>query len=123
MRRLVALTKESPALMQRVIRRLLLAGFIALYGAVSLCGSAIHSVPGFDHVAAGEGADSHDAHPLTSPHDDCPVCHFLAQGQLTTEAVPTIFSDRMGMESPGERPLIPPRRSHRPAAPRAPPLV
>ncbi|WP_076343492.1 DUF2946 family protein [Paludisphaera borealis] len=109
--------------MQRVLRRLLLASFVALYGAATLCGPALHSIPGFDHAKAESAPDGHDSAPTPSHHDDCPVCHFLAQGQIAAEDEPEHFTNVVWKEPAHNLPLVPPRPFRRSSIPRAPPAV
>jgi Protein of unknown function (DUF2946) len=117
--------RDGLFLMQRVLRRLFLASFVALYGAVSLCGSALHALPGLDldHVKVGSSSHGQDSAPPTSHHDDCPVCHFLAQGQLVFQGGPEIFTDAMWKEPAHNPPLAPPRPFRLASIPRAPPVA
>ena len=104
-----------------------MASLVGLYGGVTAFGPALHSLPGFGHVPAAlteltGGCDSHPA-PLVGPHDDCPVCHFLTQGQILVDP------DRQGrvevvqIHPADEIPLIIPSGVRLPTHPRAPPVV
>lgn len=77
-------------MMTRQVRNLLLGALIALHATVTLCGPGLHALPGWSHGTGltplarndhshGPGPSSHQA------SDDCPVCQFLAQGQLAAE--------------------------------------
>jgi hypothetical protein len=113
--------------MRRFARQILMASLVALYGGVTAFGPALHSLPGFKHGPAAlahstGGSDSHPA-PLVGSHDDCPVCHFLSQGQILVDP------DRLGrvevvqIHPADEIPLFIPSGTRLPTHPRAPPLV
>jgi hypothetical protein len=113
--------------MRRFARQILMASLVVLYGGVTAIGPALHSLPGFKHVPAAlsaptSGSDSHPA-PLVGSHDDCPVCHFLIQGQIPADP------DRQGrvevvqIRPADETPLFIPSGACLPTHPRAPPLV
>ena len=88
--------------MQRRVRQILLASLLALYGALTACGPALHWVPGADHVKYGSpGKGDGPDHP-TGPHHDCPVCHFLAQGQITADPAQILSMDVVRIQ-PGAR--------------------
>src|SRR4051794_30009016 len=82
---------------RRRIRQILLASLLALYGALTVGGSALHSLPGAGHAKAGTAARGDDSDRPTSPHDDCPVCHFLAQGQITGSSAHVPCLDVVGI--------------------------
>src|SRR5260370_17696329 len=78
--------------MPRSLRQTLVALLIALHAAVTLCGPGLHALPGWGHDSGlhplaktdhshGPGKSSHEA------KDECPVCQFLAQGQLSSNCV------------------------------------
>src|SRR4051812_46011342 len=78
-------------MMPRSARQILIVLLAALHLIVAVGGSCLHSLPGWDHSAVSTRrpvqAGQHDA-PVKAPHTsthDCPVCHFLSQGQLPTE--------------------------------------
>lgn len=90
---------------------------VALYGAAALAGPALHSLPGLGHKAAVG-----DEHPTPSPHDDCPICHFLALGQIPDDPTATIAPDRPRIaedEAPRPRPIA---TVEPPSRPRGPPV-
>ena len=73
--------------MPRLARYALIATLIAIHGAVTLCGTGLHALPGLGHVSALNPRAKHDhSHgPGKSAHesaDDCQICQFLAQGQI-----------------------------------------
>ncbi len=76
--------------MTRSVRNALLATLIGLHAAVTFCGPGLHALPGWSHGTGltpfarndhshGPGPSSHQA------SDDCPVCQFLAQGQVVPD--------------------------------------
>jgi hypothetical protein len=72
----------------------LLIGFVTLLnGTVMLLGPGLHGLPGWGHCAvAGRVEESTDHGPHFADAKDsseahCPVCEFLAHGQLPTEPV------------------------------------
>jgi hypothetical protein len=74
---------QSDIVTRRIVRQLLVASLIALHAAIALCGPCLHELPGLGHDSSA-GSQTQQ-HPLKSSHDsgdNCPVCHFLAQGQL-----------------------------------------
>ena len=114
--------------MRRSLRHSLVATLIALHAAVTLLGPSLHALPGWGHGSGltplaksdhshGSGKSSH------SKADDCPVCQFLAQGQLSTD---------LGAGATGrlitalEVPIAPPASEASPlglSCPRAPPII
>lgn len=67
------------------LRRDLLLLLVHLYGVASSCGPAMHALPGFGADAEVSSPDKPldtESARLTTSHVDCPVCHFLALGQL-----------------------------------------
>ena len=115
---------ETLIKMSRFIRQFLFASLIACHAAVILCGPCLHALPGSTHEL-GAATKSHGPDdPLQSRRDtsdNCLICHFVAQGQLTVEfsgisaiqpsvevAVPSILTTR-------------PFAQLLPASPRAPP--
>ena len=72
--------------MPRFVRHFLFASLIACHAAVTLCGPCLHELPGSSHQI-GLATKSHrpDAPAQSSRDsaDNCLICHFVAQGQLT----------------------------------------
>ena len=108
--------------MTRTVPRLLFAGLIACHAAVTLCGPCLHELAGSSHPL-GPAAKTHrpDA-PAKSPTDsadNCLICHFVAQGQLTVDSTcersaPAV-AEFVVPELPAARPL--PHQSPRAPAP------
>src|SRR5260370_24945643 len=76
--------------MPRSLRQTLVALLIALHAAVTLCGPGLHALPGWGHNSGLHplAKNDHSHGPGKSSHaasDECPVCHFLAQGQLSSD--------------------------------------
>ena len=109
--------------MRRGVRQILLASLVALYGAMTLGGPALHALPGSGHVKAGTPFDGDGPdRPITS-HHDCPVCHFLGQAQRVADPthVPTI--DVARIKPADDLPTTFPSAVALPSAPRAPPFA
>ena len=71
-------------------RHALIAALIALHAAVSVCGAGLHALPGWGHDSGLHplARNDHSHGPGKSAHesaDECPVCQFLAQGQLSCD--------------------------------------
>jgi hypothetical protein len=112
--------------MPRIARKLLIAAMLALYGSVSLCGWGFHALSGSTHAGLPDrpeiesGLKSAETSATTA--DDCPVCQFHLQSQLSVESAHRIVSLVVQPRTPS-----PPRRlaSHSRvsfAYTRAPPL-
>ena len=112
--------------MPRSLRHALVAILIALHAAVSVCGEGLHALPGWGHLSGlqafaktdhshGAGKSSHQA------ADECPVCQFLAQGQLslgtTSGCVSRLIVELVTPDAPAADLILP----HSSSAPRAPP--
>ena len=70
---------------RRLARQSLVALLVALHAAVALCGPCLHELPGMSHEASSVSNLPQGQNPLKASHDSsdtCPICHFLAQGQL-----------------------------------------
>jgi hypothetical protein len=67
-------------------RRIALALLFALHGIAILCGPAMHRHDRLAGLSRGNRVTDRlpSAH-LGSADADCPVCHFLSQGQIGTE--------------------------------------
>ncbi len=116
-------TSDAISAMQRRARQLLLASLLALYGVMTVCGPALHALPGAGHVKAGSlgGGDGPD-HPTRS-HNDCPVCHFLAQVQIAGDSAHAPSMDVVRIQPVDDLPITFPPSIDRPSAPRAPPFA
>jgi hypothetical protein len=114
--------------MQGLVRRLFLASLLALYGLVTLCGPALHALPGCDHPGqvqdsdkgAGQGARPNS---LAGSPDDCPICHFHAQGQFLVASDRDLCTDVVRLRPADELPLVVSSPVFRLSIPRAPPLA
>ncbi len=112
--------------MTRSVRHFLFAALIACHAAVTLCGPCLHELPGSSHqfgpVTKTHRPDA-PAKSSTDSADNCLICHFVAQGQLTVastcEHSAPIVAEFVTPELPAVRPLP----HHSPSCPRAPPTV
>jgi hypothetical protein len=109
--------------MQRRARQILLASLIALYGTMTAGGPALHALPGAELVKAGTPDDGDGSDRPTSSHHDCPICHFLGQGQLAADPTHVLSMDVVRIKPADDLPLIFPAAVGRPSVPRAPPLA
>ncbi len=112
--------------MSRHLRQALFAALIACHAVVTLCGPSLHDLAGSSHAfgpAARADRSDTPAQPSRDSGDNCLICHFVAQGQLTVAAscdlsaplaVPLVI-----VEIPTARPLI----HHLAPSSRAPPAV
>lgn len=76
--------------MTRLFRSTLIATLIAFHAAVTVCATGLHALPGLSHDSGLRpfAKDDHSHGPGKGGHsasDECPVCQFLAQGQLSTD--------------------------------------
>jgi len=112
--------------MTRTARHALVASLIVLHAAVVVCGAGLHALPGWGHESGlhSRARNDHSHGPGKSSHeaaDDCAVCQFLAQGQISCETPPAVA---VRITSVVARPAAPvadiaPPRS--PSSPRGPP--
>ena len=109
--------------MQRRARQILLASLLALYGVLTACGTALHTLPGADHVEYGSPQKGDGADHPTGPHHDCPVCHFFAQGQITADSAQILSMDVVRIQPVDDLPINCLPSIDRPSAPRAPPCI
>jgi hypothetical protein len=110
------------AMHQRVSKHLL-GSLLALYGVLTACGPALHALPGADQVKVGSLSGSDKPDQPASPHDDCSICHFLAQGQLAGAFAHCPSLDGVRIEPVDCLPITSPPSIDRPSAPRAPPIA
>jgi hypothetical protein len=120
--------QELEHLMRMIGRRALLASSLALYGLVTVCGPALHALPGCDHPGQVQNADQNPGHgakpkSLSPSTDDCPICHFHTQGQFVVSSDRDFCIDVVRIQPADEPPIA--RSSHvvNLSIPRAPPLV
>jgi hypothetical protein len=117
---------------RRTIRHYLILAIASLHAAVMLLGPCLHALPGGRHaprpaLAADHGHRAVEHSPVThSPvshrsADDCPVCHFLAQGQLPVETASGPVSQTVAELGPLHPLRLPSRSRHTFFCPRAPP--
>jgi hypothetical protein len=104
-----------------------MATLVALYGGVIAFGPALHALPGLNHVPtplteAKDGSNSHLV-PLVSSHDDCPICHFLTQGQILDDPDRCGHIEVVQVRPADEIPLLAPPDVRLLTHPRAPPLA
>jgi hypothetical protein len=109
----------------RSLRRPLIALLVAFHAAVTLCGPCLHAIPGAGHgtgqasSAPGEHADGDPSRHDLAGH--CPICHFLAQGQLPLSS-DTTLATRLFVTFVTNPPAPPGVSSpDLPSCPRAPP--
>ena len=112
--------------MTRTVRHLLFASLIACHAAVTLCGPCLHELAGSSHPF-GPAAKTHrpDA-PAKSPTDsadNCLICHFVAQGQLTVDSTCERSAPAVAEFEVPELPAARPLPHHCPSSPRAPPAA
>src|SRR3954447_8251974 len=115
-------------MMPRLSRRTLIPLLVALHATVMLWGPCLHALPGWGHEAFGNRSTGDGPHgdPGKAPHGsahDCPVCHFLLQGQLPVESAREPVLRWAGSLALIARPEITSRSRHRSSCPRAPPAT
>jgi hypothetical protein len=117
-------TQMFRMLMTRFVRHLLFASLIACHAAVTLCGPCLHEISGSSHPLS-PAAKSHrpdaPAKSSSDSSDNCLICKFVAQGQLTVapacEPSAPLVAGFVLPDLPAARPLP----HHVPSSPRAPP--
>lgn len=110
--------------MSRHLRQAVFAALIACHAMVTLCGPSLHELTGSSH-AFGPATHAHrsdtPAQPSRDTGDNCLICHFVAQGQLTVAASCDLSAPLVAplniVELPTARPLI----HHLAPSSRAPP--
>jgi hypothetical protein len=110
--------------MTRSVRHLLFVSLIACHAAVTLCGPCLHEISGSSHTlgpATKSQRPDAPARPASDSSDNCLICHFVAQGQLTVaptcERSAPLVAGFVLPDLPVARPLP----HHVPSSPRAPP--
>jgi len=112
--------------MGQLHRKILATVFLGLYGMLSVSGPSLHSFPVFDHGKAerSETKEAPGRHSdLGNSHDDCLVCHFLAQSQIHHDSTPHDTSELTSPDAVGDAPCLEILHSPLHAHPRAPPQV
>jgi hypothetical protein len=112
--------------MSRLVRHALVAVLIAWHGAVTLCGTGLHALPGLGHDSglSPRAKNDHTHGPGKSAHesaDDCQICQMLAQGQLAPDPAAGAACWLTSGPVPPVRPAPAPVPSHRPFIARGPP--
>ncbi len=115
--------------MSKQHRRILTALLAAFHAAVMLLGPCLHGALGGEHesgfsskVAPALGAEK-SLKLLSDKGDDCPICHFLAQGQnpsdriCWSEVLSTTYFDDSHVDATSKT------FEHGASAPRAPPQI
>ncbi len=112
--------------MTRLVRQLLFASLIACHAAATLCGPCLHELSGSSHPFSPAAKSHRPDAPAKSgsdSSDNCLICQFAAQGQLTVaptcERSEVLVADFVAPDLPIAR-LLP---HHVPSSPRAPPAV
>jgi hypothetical protein len=108
---------------------LLVGSLIVLHGMITLLGGAVHALPGCGHdvsaVVAPIGPDGgpsvHSTDPGSADAEQCPFCHYLAQGQVVPEVLEVLsgFLARAHTPCPPLTSLT--SQDHDPSRSRAPP--
>jgi hypothetical protein len=112
--------------MSRIVRRLLLTSLIAYHAAVSLCGPCLHELQGSSHemgVASKSRPSESPAGSRGESTDLCPICHFVAQGQLPVEFWYVSLVQAIAELTVTAVPLSQPPSIPSPSNPRAPPQI
>jgi hypothetical protein len=113
--------------MRRFTRQIVLATLIALYGGVTALAPALHGLAGLAHNAtpinAAKGGGDGQIATLVSAHGDCPVCHFLAQGQIVNDPDQCGRIEIAQVRPADEIPAVAPPDVQLLTHPRAPPLI
>jgi hypothetical protein len=118
---------RSPPGMRRFARQVLIATLATLYGGVTAFGPALHALPGLNHVPTAltdlKGGSDRHVTPLADSHGDCPVCHFLMQGQVLGDPDLLGRIEVVEVRPADEIPLIAPPDLILLTHPRAPPAA
>ena len=113
--------------MSRRTHRILLAALLISYGLVTVGGSVLHVLPGLENHGASLASEGKKAPAQPDQHNkaghDCPICDFIAQGQLNVDPVETLLVEVVRLHPTTDLPLFFPPALDRPSSPRAPPLA
>jgi hypothetical protein len=117
---------QSFGSMARTIRQALIAALVAWHAGTTLCGPCLHALPGWGHGSglSPREKDDHSHGPGKSDRqagDDCPVCQFLAGGQITPGPAPGVFSRLIAEAEAPAPPSFTPSTPRSPSIPRGPP--
>ena len=118
--------RGSATLIRRRANQFLVATILALYGAITVGGPALHALPGFGHGPRRLGSDetlSGWSDQKDAAAHDCPICHFHAQGQVVADPDTCPCIDGVRIRPASEPPLAPPPAVDRPSIPPHSPLV
>lgn len=112
--------------MKRFLSPLLVGALVAMHATVMLVGPGLHGLAAWDHATRRFECTNQQhargpAHAPAVESDDCPVCHFFAQGHvpITTALVPAALQS-LALEPEPRARLVTPHRLHS-TSPRAPP--
>jgi hypothetical protein len=114
--------------MPRILRQILVATVVTFHAAIMLCGPCLHALPGSGHGSdygsqAARQADQSSAKDSHNPADFCPVCHFMAQGQLPVESSSGLPAQLIAELVQTDVPALVPASFDLLSHPRAPPLA
>jgi hypothetical protein len=112
--------------MLRALSKLLFFTLLACHTAVTVCGPCLHELAGSSHrlgVTLKSPVPGDVPQPRDHNADNCLVCHYVAQGQLSVDlvcfaVVPLVFE----LETP-DCPTLPSPPTRTLAHPRAPPTA
>lgn len=112
--------------MPSTARKALVSLLIALHAAIMLCGPGLHAATGLGHLGATEASSRPDRAPdqittVSSAVEHCPLCDFLAQGQLPIDPEIVVADRMVDPVDPASPPLSPPAPSLLSTQSRAPP--
>jgi hypothetical protein len=114
-------------LTRRRANQFLLATILALYGAITVGGPALHAVPGFGHSSTRSTSDDGNlparADQESAAVHDCPICHFHAQGQIVADPDTFPCLEIVRIRACADPPISPTVAIERSSVPRAPPLA
>jgi hypothetical protein len=114
--------------MSHPVRRFLFASLVVLHTVFALCGPGHHAMTGGSgrhHAARSEGRETvvEPAEAMCPSDGHCPVCDYLAQGQLPVKYACLPLGQVAEPAKPCERPSRSSTPTRSPTIPRAPPLA
>ncbi len=112
--------------MPRTARTTLTALLIALHATILLCGPGLHAAPGLAHAGLSNAPATDDggtrwSETSTRLVDHCPLCEYLAQGQLPLQPAAWIACQLVRPFEPALLPVLSPFLLPFPSRSRAPP--
>ncbi len=110
--------------MSRLARPLLFAALIACHAMVTLCGPCLHELAGTAHTfgpVSGSHRPDTPAQSTTDSGDNCLLCQFVAQGQLTIAPTCSLSAPLVLAHITAEPDIDRPTTHHVRSSPRAPP--